>query len=85
MDNLQALDSRPNLFTLCSMIQILLTRTEIEAIERAFEIASASGQLPDLAIEGDAVRIQVLRAGLRKALEEYAAQTWGGLQKTQGQ
>ena len=60
------------------MLQILLTRTEIETIEWAFGIAFEVGGLPDPAIDGDDVRISVLRDTLRKAREKYLADSWWG-------
>ena len=67
---------------LCSyyvlMLQILLTRSEIETIERAFAIALEVGRLPDPAIDGDDVRISVLRNTLRNAREKYLADSWWG-------
>ena len=60
------------------MFQVLLTRTEVEAIERAFAIAFDVGRLPDPAIDGDGVRISVLRDTLRKASETHTANSWWG-------
>ena len=60
------------------MFQVLLTRTEVEIIERAFAIALEVGRMPDASIEGDAVRISVLRQTLRKAREAHVADSWWG-------
>ena len=60
------------------MFQVLLTRTEVDAIERAFAIAFEVGRLPDPAIEGDGVRISALRKTLRKACEAHTADNWWG-------
>ena len=65
------------------MIQLHLSRTEIEAIERAFEIAFATGQMPDPNQKGDAVRIFVLRDTLRNALAVAEGETWAGRMKAQ--
>ena len=60
------------------MIHLHLSRTEIEAIERAFEIAFATGQMPDPKQQGDTVRISVLRDMLRKAVAKAEDETWAG-------
>ena len=60
------------------MFQVLLTRAEVEAIERAFAIAFDVGRLPDPAIDGDGVRISALRDTLRKARETHIANSWWG-------
>ena len=60
------------------MLQVLLTRSEIETIERAFAIAFEVGRLPDPAFYGDDVRIAVLRDTLRKAREKHLADSWWG-------
>ena len=60
------------------MFQVLLTTTEVDAIERAFAIAFDVGRLPDSAIDGDGVRISALRKSLRAAQEAHAADSWWG-------
>ena len=60
------------------MLQIILSRTELEIIERAFVIAFEMGRLPDPSIDGDEVRISVLRATLKKAREKQGADGWWG-------
>ena len=60
------------------MFPVLLTRTEVEAIERAFAIAFDAGRLPDPAIDGDGVRISALRKTLRTASEKHIADSWWG-------
>ena len=60
------------------MFEIHLTSTEVATIEQAFAIAFEVGRLPDTAIDGDAVRISVLRDRLRKAREAHVSNTWWG-------
>ena len=60
------------------MFQVLLTRTEVDAIERAFGIAFDVGRLPDPAIDGDAIRISALRKTLQTASEKHTADSWWG-------
>ena len=55
------------------VLDIHLTTTDVQIIERAFAIAFDVGRLPDPKIDGDAIRILVLRDTLRKACESHKA------------
>lgn len=60
------------------MLEIMLTTTEAEIIERAFVLACSTGQMPDPKIQGDDVRIKALRDTLRKKVADFKATTWTG-------
>lgn len=63
------------------MLEIQITITELEILERAMAIALETGRLPSPEIVGDDIRINVLRQTLKKAREKHEANRWWGSKK----
>ena len=63
------------------MLEIQITITELEILERALAIALETGRLPSPEIVGDDTRVNVLRQTLKKARERHEAGRWWGTKK----
>jgi hypothetical protein len=59
------------------MLQIVLSLTDLDIIERALAIAIESGQIPNPDLLGDAKRVVALRQSLLTQHDDYLKDIWG--------